>query len=75
MRIVGGTALGLYAVAVAGVALAVAWQRGVRVGFALCLTFPSMHVSYGVGFLRGVLEFILLRRDPKRAVQRMTSSR
>ena len=75
MRVVGGTALGLYAVAIVGVALVVALQRGVRVGFALCLTFPSMHVSYGVGFLRGVLEFILLRRDPKRAVQRLTSSR
>jgi hypothetical protein len=34
---------------------------------ALLLAFPTLHWSYGFGFLRGVLEFILLGRYPMRS--------
>ena len=25
--------------------------------------FPALHLSYGIGYLRGVIEFLLLRRN------------
>jgi glycosyltransferase involved in cell wall biosynthesis len=37
-------------------------RRGVDVGLAVAAAFVVLHVSYGLGFLRGVLDFLVLRR-------------
>lgn len=36
------------------------WRQGLRVTACLALVFPTLHFSYGLGFLRGFLDFILL---------------
>jgi len=58
-------ALGFLALAAYLVAdLTFAWQAGRRQGLAvtacLALVFPTLHFSYGLGFLKGLLDFFLL---------------
>ena len=35
--------------------------EGLRTGIALAAVFPTLHFSYGVGFLRGVYQHLLAR--------------
>ena len=51
-----------YAAADIGCSVSTAVARGAKCWIALCGMFPIMHLSYGVGFLRGVLDFLILRR-------------
>lgn len=48
-----------YLIAVVGCSTLVAFERGLRYAPSLCVVFPVLHVSYGVGFLRGVAEFLI----------------
>jgi glycosyltransferase involved in cell wall biosynthesis len=41
-------------------------RQGVRVALACCLALPTLHFSYGLGYLRGLVDFLLLRRDSAR---------
>ena len=56
------TALG-YGTAVVGVSAWVARNHGMRTILALAAVFPVLHLSYGVGFLRGVIDHLMLRRS------------
>lgn len=56
---------GSYALAVALAALPTLATHGVRCALVLALAFPILHVSYGIGFLRGL--GFLFRRPPGRA--------
>jgi glycosyltransferase involved in cell wall biosynthesis len=51
-----------YAAAALGSSTAVAFRHGVRCGLVLCIVFPVMHVSYGLGFLKGALDFLVIER-------------
>jgi len=66
MRIVTAFVVAVYLIAVVGCSSTVAFERGLRYAPALCAVFAVMHVSYGVGFLRGVAEFLI--RGQKRTV-------
>jgi hypothetical protein len=39
---------------------------------ALPLVFACYHFGYGIGFLRGLIGFVLLRRAPSAAFTRLT---
>jgi glycosyltransferase involved in cell wall biosynthesis len=52
---------GSYLLAV-GAAAAAAFRRIGWAAVALLLVFPALHFSYGFGYLRGALEFLVLRR-------------
>jgi glycosyltransferase involved in cell wall biosynthesis len=45
------------------VSLHAAPQRGLRCGLWLMIVFPILHLSYGVGYLTGLLNFVLLRKS------------
>jgi glycosyltransferase involved in cell wall biosynthesis len=49
-----------YVVADLGSSICVGFQRGVRCAFAIPVVFPVLHLSYGLGFLKGVLDFLIL---------------
>lgn len=53
---------GLYAIALLGVGATVFRRHGFAVALAVCAAVPVLHFSYGFGFLRGVLDFLILRR-------------
>jgi hypothetical protein len=55
--------LGAYVLAVAGVALASLPKHGPACSLALFAAFPTMHLAYGLGFLKGIFDFLILRRS------------
>jgi len=40
-----------------------ALERGLACGFWLMVVFPILHISYGIGYLRGIFNFLVLRRS------------
>jgi hypothetical protein len=64
--------LGSYLLANLGAAVFTAARSGWRFLPALPLVFACYHFGYGVGFLRGVIGFVLLRRAPSAAFTRLT---
>lgn len=53
----------VYLVADLSIASSVAIKKGVRCGLWSTIVFPILHISYGVGYLRGVLDFLILRKQ------------
>jgi glycosyltransferase involved in cell wall biosynthesis len=49
-----------YFVLCAGVSLAAVRLNGITVASRLIMVFPTLHCSYGLGFLKGFLDFFLL---------------
>lgn len=45
------------------IGLSVAFKRGLRCGFWSMVVFPTLHISYGLGYLKGVLDFFILRKE------------
>ncbi len=41
-------------------------RHGAKVALACTVALPTLHVSYGLGYLRGLVDFVLLRRDSAR---------
>jgi hypothetical protein len=61
-----------YAFFVAGAALPTAMLSGAKVGAAFLAVLPTMHLSYGLGFLRGTLDFAILKRAPAAAAPKLS---
>jgi glycosyltransferase involved in cell wall biosynthesis len=38
-------------------------ERGLRCGTWLMVVFPILHMSYGIGYLKGILDFVVLRKS------------
>ena len=57
------------------IAMATARAADLRSRLALMAVFPTMHWSYGLGFLRGVVDFIVLRRPVRQRAERMGLTR
>jgi len=66
MRIVMASIVILYLIAVVGCSTMVAFERGLRYAPALCVVFVVLHMSYGLGFIKGIADFGI--RTPKRAM-------
>jgi GT2 family glycosyltransferase len=45
------------------VSLRAVFERGPRCGLWLLVVFPILHMSYGIGYLRGIINFLVLRRS------------
>jgi len=70
-----GMVFGAYAVLVGAVALRSARRLGVGAALALFGVFPTMHVSYGVGYLWGIRSHFLRSGKARRPAARMALSR
>jgi glycosyltransferase involved in cell wall biosynthesis len=57
--------LGAYASLVAVTALAAARIQGFRCATALVAVLPTLHFSYGIGFLLGIRDHVLTRNAPR----------
>jgi glycosyltransferase involved in cell wall biosynthesis len=51
-----------------GVSSALASEKGFKYVLTLPVVFTTLHFSYGLGYLNGILDFILLRKDKKRKI-------
>lgn len=67
--------LGAYLAGVVASAMPTAFRQGVRSALALCVVFPTIHLGYGLGYLKGVLDFLVLRRGSRTSVGRIPISR
>jgi len=56
-RVLGAALAALYGVATLGAAAAQVKRLGVRAALALAVVFPVVHLSYGWGFLRGLVRW------------------
>jgi glycosyltransferase involved in cell wall biosynthesis len=63
-RILFALAVGSYLVAAVACSVSIGIRHGVGVTLALLRVFPTLHWSYGFGFLRGALDFVVLGRHP-----------
>jgi hypothetical protein len=54
---------GVYAAFVIACSIA-ATRSDLRCGLALAAVFPILHFSYGIGFIRGIYDHILVRNVP-----------
>jgi glycosyltransferase involved in cell wall biosynthesis len=54
--------LGVYVALDLFFATRTAFDRGVRCGLWSAVIFPILHVSYGIGYLKGLLDFLVLRK-------------
>jgi glycosyltransferase involved in cell wall biosynthesis len=57
--------LALYAGAILSCVAVSVKTHGIRCGMALAVVFPVLHFSYGIGFLLGVLDHLLVRSMPR----------
>lgn len=67
------TVMTLYGAAnlAAGIAVTGRARRG-RLSFLVAAVFPVFHFGYGYGYLRGLLDFFVLRRSPSAGFERLT---
>jgi hypothetical protein len=63
MALFCGIGVTAYLVADLSIASSVAIKKGVRCGLWSTIVFPILHISYGIGYLRGVLDFLILRKQ------------
>jgi succinoglycan biosynthesis protein ExoA len=61
------TSLACYLAVNTGASLLVASQRGWKIFFALPIVFACFHFAYGIGFLHGVWDFLIVKRGPSSA--------
>ncbi len=64
-----------YVVADLGSSICAGFQRGVRGALAIPVVFPVLHLSYGLGFLKGTLDFFILGNKRREDATRITITR
>ena len=65
----------LYLSADFAVSFAVGLSSGLRCAGWLMLVFPTLHVSYGMGYMRGIFDFVIRRKRPDIAANTIPLSR
>ncbi|TXG84760.1 MAG: glycosyltransferase family 2 protein [Thermomicrobiales bacterium] len=63
-----GTVAVLYAAGTLGASFLTAAQRGWKLLPVLPIVFATYHVSYGLGFLRGLWDFVVIRRGGQQSL-------
>ena len=63
MAVLFGSIIISYGVLDLCIGVGVAVKRGLRCGVWSMVVFPVLHLSYGIGYLKGVLDFFILRKQ------------
>jgi hypothetical protein len=66
--------VGAYGIANLLASIITAARKGWEFFPGLPLVFACYHFGYGIGFLRGVIDFLILRRQPSLAFTQLTRS-
>jgi glycosyltransferase involved in cell wall biosynthesis len=64
--------LASYATGILSCAAGAVKDHGMRCGIALLAVFPVLHFSYGIGFLLGVLDHLVVRSMPRSSALRLS---
>jgi succinoglycan biosynthesis protein ExoA len=76
-RVAAWTWIGLvaaYLISTMAVSFGIAAREGWRFLCTLPIVFGCYHIGYGIGCLRGVIDFILLKRSPAQSYSNLTRS-
>ncbi|MDQ7786437.1 MAG: glycosyltransferase family 2 protein [Thermodesulfovibrionales bacterium] len=58
-----------------GISLVIALREGLRYLFYLPFVFATMHLSYGAGYLKGILNFIVLKQHIRKKISDVPMTR
>ncbi|MDA8326973.1 MAG: glycosyltransferase family 2 protein [Nitrospiraceae bacterium] len=64
-----GLAAASYLIAVLLFSIGISIKEGARYLFTLPLNFATLHFSYGLGYLKGMLDFFLLKKDKRNRIR------
>lgn len=53
----------------------IALQKGLKYIFALPIVFATLHFSYGIGYLKGILDFMILKKYTRKKIKDIPLSR
>ena len=67
--------LGSYIIANLAFSLIISFKKGFRFFFVLPLVFATLHFSYGIGYLKGIWDFIIFKRHKKKKIEDMPLTR
>ena len=67
--------LGSYTITNLGFSLKISFKKGFRFFFVLPLVFATIHFSYGIGYLKGIWDFIILKKHKKKKIEDMPLTR
>ncbi len=67
--------IGSYIAVDVGVSFLLALQRGFKYSLMLPIVFLTLHFSYGLGYMRGILDFFLLKRYHRKKIKEVSLTR
>lgn len=70
-----GSILGLYLLANIAFSFHTALKKGVKLIFILPITYITLHFGYGLGFLNGIWDFIILKRHLREKIKEVVLTR
>jgi cellulose synthase/poly-beta-1,6-N-acetylglucosamine synthase-like glycosyltransferase len=53
----------------------IAFKKGLKLLPALAISFVTLHFSYGLGYLKGIWDFVVLKRHKKKRIEDMAITR
>lgn len=66
---------GSYIITNLGFSLKISLKKGLKYSFALPLVFATLHFSYGIAYLKGSWDFVILKKDKKGKIKDMFLTR
>ncbi|MFA7711700.1 MAG: glycosyltransferase [Candidatus Neomarinimicrobiota bacterium] len=67
--------LGLYSIANLLISICLAMKENILLVFGLPVAFAILHFSYGIGYLKGFIDFIVLNKHKKKKIKDINISR
>jgi glycosyltransferase involved in cell wall biosynthesis len=61
--------LSFYVLTNLAVSFDIALKKGLKYFFALPIVFSTLHVSYGIGYLMGIWDFLIVRKNRQRKIE------
>lgn len=64
-----------YLIANVSFSLSAAFKKGLKYLFTLPIVFATLHISYGVGYLKGIFDFMLLKKHERKKMADISLTR
>jgi glycosyltransferase involved in cell wall biosynthesis len=59
----------MYSLTNIGISSSIAFKKGFKYLLVLSITFATLHFSYGFGYLKGIWEFVILRKNKRNKIK------
>lgn len=65
----------IYSIVNLGFSLSIALRKGFKYLLVLPFTFATVHFSYGCGYIKGILDFIILKKQKRKKIEDVSLTR